>query len=43
MNIHLPTKTDFERIRFTIWSVFEILLMVLAMVAVIAVACKHIL
>ena len=42
MNMRLPTKTDFDRVRFTIWSVFEILLMVLAMVAVIAVAWKHI-
>jgi hypothetical protein len=42
MNLRLPTKTHFDKIRFTIWSVFEILLMVLAMVAVIAVAWKHI-
>lgn len=38
MSLRFPTKHDFERIRFTIWSVFEIVLMVLAMVAVLAVA-----
>ena len=42
MTIRLPTKHDFDRIRFMIWSVFEILLMVLAMIAVIVVAWKHI-
>jgi hypothetical protein len=42
MSFRLPTRNEFDKIRFTIWSVFEILLMVLAMVAVIAVAWKHI-
>jgi hypothetical protein len=42
MNLRLPNKTLFDKIRFTIWSVFETLLMVLAMVAVIAVAWKHV-
>ena len=42
MNLRLPTRGEFDRIRFTIWSLFEILLMVLAMFAVIAVAWKHI-
>jgi len=41
MNFRFPTKNEFDKIRFTIWSVFEILLMVLAMVAVIAAAWKH--
>jgi hypothetical protein len=41
MSFRFPTKNEFDKIRFTIWSVFEILLMVLAMVAVIAVAWKH--
>ena len=43
MNMRLPNKAAFDRIRFTIWSLFEILLMVLAMAAVIAVAWKLIL
>jgi len=42
MSFRFPTKSEFDRIRFTIWSVFEIVLMVLAMVAVIAVAWRHI-
>ncbi len=42
MDFRFPTKHEFEKIRLTIWSVFEIMLMVLAMVAVIAVALKHI-
>jgi hypothetical protein len=42
MSSRFPTKSDFDKIRFTIWSVFEILLMVSAMVAVVAVALKHI-
>lgn len=41
MTFRLPKKHDFDRIRFTIWSIFEILLMVLAMIAVIVVAWKH--
>jgi hypothetical protein len=42
MSFRLPTKNEFDKIKFAIWSVFEILLMLLAMVAVIAVAWKHI-
>jgi hypothetical protein len=42
MSLRLPSKAHFEKVRFTIWSVFEILLMVLAMAAVISVALKHI-
>jgi hypothetical protein len=40
--MRFPTKHEFDRIRFTLWNVFEILLMLLAMIAVIAVAWKHI-
>jgi hypothetical protein len=40
MSFRFPTKSEFDKIRFTIWSVFEILL-ILAMVAVIAAAWKH--
>jgi len=42
MSFRFSTKNEFDKIRFTIWSVFEILLMVLAMVAVIAAAWRHI-
>jgi hypothetical protein len=42
MSFRFPTKSEFDSIKFTIWSVFEILLMVLAMAAVIVVALKHI-
>lgn len=42
MSLRIPTKTDFDRIRFVIRSVFEILLMVLAIIAVIVGAWKHI-
>jgi len=42
MSFRLPAKNEFDRIKFTIWSVFEILLMVLATTAVIVVALKHI-
>ena len=42
MSLRLPTKSEFDKIKFTIWSIFEILLMVLAMAAVIRIALKHI-
>jgi hypothetical protein len=42
MTLRFPTKNEFDRIRFMIRSVFEIVLMVLTMVAVITVALKHI-
>jgi hypothetical protein len=35
MSIRFPTKDDFDKLRFAIWSIFEILLMVLAMAAVV--------
>jgi hypothetical protein len=41
MSFRLPTKSEFDKVRYTIWSVFEIVLMVLAMVAVVGVAWKH--
>ena len=40
--MRLPTKEEFDAVRFTLWNVFEILLMVLAMIAVAAVSFKHI-
>jgi hypothetical protein len=42
MRFRLPTKKEFDKIRFAISSVFEIVIMVLAMVAVIAIGWKHI-
>jgi hypothetical protein len=38
----LPSKEQFDAIRFTIWNVFEIVLMLIAMVAVIIFSLKHI-
>jgi len=40
--MRLPTKHQFDTIRLALWNIFEILLMLLAMGAVIAVAWKHI-
>lgn len=42
MSFRFPKKEEFDRIRFTISSIFEIVLMVLAMIAVIGVAWNHI-
>ena len=38
----MPTKEEFDAVRFALWNVFEILLMILAMVAVVIVAIRHI-
>lgn len=40
--MELPSKKQFDAIRFTIWNVFEIVLMLIAMVAVIVFSLKHI-
>jgi hypothetical protein len=42
MPLRLPTKGKFDAIRFAIWNVFEIVLMLIAMVAVIVYSLKHI-
>ncbi|MGA2184326.1 MAG: hypothetical protein ABSH47_14985 [Bryobacteraceae bacterium] len=41
MSLRFPTKKEFDKIEFAIWSVFRIVLMVLAMVAAITFAWKH--
>jgi hypothetical protein len=41
-DFRLPSKEQFEAIRITIWNVFEIVLMLIAMAAVIIIALKHI-
>jgi hypothetical protein len=38
----LPTNGEFDAVRCALWNVFEILLMVLAMTAVVMVAFRHI-
>jgi len=40
--MRLPTREEFDAVRFALWNTFEILLMVLAMVAVVMVAVRHI-
>jgi hypothetical protein len=42
MEFRLPSKEQFDAIRFTIWNVFEIVLMLIAMAAVIVFSLKHI-
>ena len=42
MEFRLPTKEEFDAIRFTLWNVFEIVLMLIAMIAVVIIALKHI-
>lgn len=42
MEFRLPSKELFDAIRFTIWNVFEIVLMLIAMAAVIVFSLKHI-
>ena len=38
----MPTTEEFDAVQFALWKTFEILLMVLAMIAVVGVAIKHI-
>ena len=40
--MRLPTKEEFDAGEFALWSTFKILLMLLAMVAVVVAAAKHI-
>ena len=42
MPITLPTKDDFEAVRFALWNIFEIALMIIAMAGVIVFSLKHI-
>jgi len=42
MRLRLPARETFDALRFTIWSIFEIALMLIAMFGVIAVAIRHI-
>lgn len=42
MHFRLPTKEEFDAIRFTIWNVFEIVLMLIAMAGVIVFSLQHI-
>lgn len=42
MMILLPTKEEFDAIRFAIWNIFEIVLMLIAMAGVIMFSLKHI-
>lgn len=41
MEFRLPKKEEFDAIRFTLWNVFEIVLMLIAMIAVVIIALKH--
>jgi hypothetical protein len=40
--MRVPNRRDFDQIRFAVWNVFEIVLMILAMIAVIMTALRHI-
>lgn len=42
MHMHMPTTEEFDALRLFIWSIFEIVLMLIAMVAVVALSLKHI-
>ena len=39
--MRLPTEEEFEAIRVTIWNVFEIILMLIAMASIVAISLKH--
>jgi hypothetical protein len=39
--MRLPTKEEFDAIRSAIWNIFEIVLMLIAMVSVVAMSLKH--
>jgi hypothetical protein len=41
MSFQLPMKSEFDKVRYAIWRVFEIVLMVLAMVAAVGAEWKH--
>jgi competence protein ComGC len=40
--MRLPTKEEFDALRFALWNIFEIVLMLIAMASVIVLALKHI-
>jgi hypothetical protein len=40
--MRLPTKEEFDALRFAIWNSFEIVLMLIAMAGVIAYSLRHI-
>lgn len=42
MQMHMPTKEEFDALRLLLWNIFEIVLMLIAMVAVVALSLKHI-
>jgi hypothetical protein len=42
MRFRLPTKEEFDAVRFAIWNVFEIVLMLIAMAGVIVYSFRHI-
>ena len=42
MHFRLPTKEEFDAIRFAIWNIFEIILMLIAMAGVIVFSLKHV-
>lgn len=42
MHFRLPTKDEFDALRFVIWNVFEVVLMLIAMGSVIVYSLRHI-
>ena len=42
MRFRLPTKEEFDAVRFAIWNIFEIVLMLIAMAGVIVYSLRHI-
>jgi hypothetical protein len=42
MHLRLPLKEEFDAVRFAIWNVFEIILMLIAMAGVVVYSLKHI-
>jgi hypothetical protein len=40
--MRLPTKEEFDAVRFALWNVFEIVLMVIAMCSIVLLSLKHI-
>jgi hypothetical protein len=42
MSSRLPTKDEFDAVRFAIWNIFEIVLMLIAMAGVVVYSLRHI-
>lgn len=40
--MYLPTKEQFDAVRFAIWNIFEIVVMVIAMAGVVLYSLRHI-